>query len=221
MNNNVEIKRSGGSLWGVILILVGLAFLGDNLGWFAFDIWDILWPAIIIIVGIQLLMRRGRRIEIRTETTMNAGPVPPPPPAPEAPPTTFGTRSSKVNTDQINESHMMGELDLIVDSATFRGGAVSTVFGDIRVDCRSAILADGEQVLSLNTVFGQVRLVIPATWEYTVEATTVFGEVEASGVRRGGIFSNVVSATQGFGTAQRRLRINTSTVFGEVRIVQY
>lgn len=210
--------RSGGSLWGLVLILVGLAFLGDNLGWFSFDVWEVLWPTVIIIIGLQLLLRRGRRVEI---TPAAAIPPPPPPasPPPPPPPVTSAPRAGGIGTDKINESHVMGEMDLLVDSQAFRGGSASTVFGDLRIDFAGANLADGEQVLSLNTVFGEIRVSVPASWEYSIEATTVFGEVEASGKRRGGVFSNVVSATVGYADAPRRLRIHASTVFGEVRVV--
>lgn len=212
---NTVYQRRRGSFWGLALVIVGFAFLGDNLGWFDFDIWEIVWPLIIIVFGLNLLIRRNRRVEIHAtvEATPPGASTPPPPPPP------FSGAAQGASTDRINESHAMGELDLVVDSQAFRGGAVSTVFGDVRLDCYRAVLADGEQQMSVNTVFGSVKIVVPPTWEYTVEATTVFGEVEAASTRRGGIFSNVVATTQGFETAPRRLRINASTVFGEIRVV--
>jgi lia operon protein LiaF len=47
-------KRKQESLfWGVVLLLIGLLFLLDNIG-FDIDIWDIIgdyWPVILIVIG--------------------------------------------------------------------------------------------------------------------------------------------------------------------------
>ena len=42
-----------------VLILLGAVFLATNLGLFRLR-WDIIWPAIIIAIGIALLVRRDR-----------------------------------------------------------------------------------------------------------------------------------------------------------------
>ncbi len=221
MRTEYTIHRRGGSLWGFILIAVGLAFLGDNLNWFSFDVWEVLWPAVIIFVGLQLLFRRGSRVEYTATSGAGAqsSPPPPPPAASAGPTASFGDRTATIKGENVNETHVMGDVDLMVDSQQFRGGTVSTVFGSIRLDLSRAALAEGEQVLALNTVFGEVKVFLPPGWEYTIEATTVFGEVVAAGVKRGGVFSNVVTTTQDFGAAGRRLRIHASTVFGEVQVV--
>lgn len=53
--------RPSGGLWlGAILILVGLYFLGDNLGWLSAVRWDLFWPVVIIALGALILLRRLR-----------------------------------------------------------------------------------------------------------------------------------------------------------------
>lgn len=207
-------------MWGWILVLIGIAVLGDNLNWFSFDIWNIFLPAVLIVVGIQLVLRRSRRVEVVADIpAASASPSPSAAATADTSNRSYGTDRKATDTDRINESHVMGEVDLSVDSPSFRGGAASTVFGEVRLDLGRAHLAEGEQHLAVNTVFGEVRIYVPPDWEYSVDATTVFGEVEAGGTRRGGIFSNVVSATPNYSAATRKLRISTSTVFGEVRVI--
>jgi predicted membrane protein len=52
-------SRGGGSLLsGSILLILGLVFLGRNLGFLPFDMasfWRIIWPVIIILAGISLI----------------------------------------------------------------------------------------------------------------------------------------------------------------------
>lgn len=50
----------GRILFGGLLILVGLAYLGNSLGWFTVDvdIWQ-LWPLMIIFLGLSILSRHG------------------------------------------------------------------------------------------------------------------------------------------------------------------
>ena len=52
-------SRGGGSLLsGSILLILGLVFLGRNLGFLSFDMasfWRIIWPVIIILAGISLI----------------------------------------------------------------------------------------------------------------------------------------------------------------------
>ncbi|HFE64031.1 MAG TPA: hypothetical protein ENK14_06385 [Caldithrix sp.] len=38
-------------IWGILLIIVGLLFLGNNLDWFYLD-WETMWPLLMIIGGV-------------------------------------------------------------------------------------------------------------------------------------------------------------------------
>jgi hypothetical protein len=50
----------GRLLFGLVLVLIGLAYLGNSTGWFNvnFDFWR-LWPLIIVFMGLSMLSRRG------------------------------------------------------------------------------------------------------------------------------------------------------------------
>lgn len=63
-HHHYETKRSGFSfarfLFGGLLILIGLAYLGNSLGWFEvnLDLWNF-WPLLIVILGLSILSRHG------------------------------------------------------------------------------------------------------------------------------------------------------------------
>lgn len=45
-------------LLGFILTIIGVVFLFRNLGFITADAWEIIWPAIIIAVGLWILFKR-------------------------------------------------------------------------------------------------------------------------------------------------------------------
>lgn len=45
-------------MFGVMLIIVGIAFLLQNLGYIPEDAWRIIWPAALIAVGLRVIFKR-------------------------------------------------------------------------------------------------------------------------------------------------------------------
>jgi len=46
--------------FGSIFIIIGFVFLLRNLGLISGDVWGIVWPMILIIVGLQFLLKAHR-----------------------------------------------------------------------------------------------------------------------------------------------------------------
>jgi hypothetical protein len=44
---------------GLLIILIGVIFLAKALGFTAFVSWDIIWPSIIILLGVSALFKKG------------------------------------------------------------------------------------------------------------------------------------------------------------------
>ncbi len=49
--------RRGSTFWGAILLLAGALLLMQNMGILTIDIWQILWPSVIILFGLWFLLR--------------------------------------------------------------------------------------------------------------------------------------------------------------------
>lgn len=58
-----DLLLKGVSMWfGVAIIIVGVILLLQNLGLVSGGVWDVVWPALIIMLGASILAKRDRRI---------------------------------------------------------------------------------------------------------------------------------------------------------------
>jgi hypothetical protein len=46
-------------MFGLIILAAGLALLLRNMGMISAEVWGILWPVLIIIVGLKCTMKKG------------------------------------------------------------------------------------------------------------------------------------------------------------------
>lgn len=94
---------------------------------------------------------------------------------------------------------------------------VNATFGEVRLDVRMARLTEGENVLRLNALFGEIVVTVPAGLRMLIHSTARFGEVAVPGHNVGGLAMND-SFTFGESDSSSYLRIEASATFGEVRI---
>jgi predicted membrane protein len=154
---------------GIILIIIGGVFLFQDL---AHDFWpdffhvfiddsNLFWYLLIIVVGIALIINRGRGI-----------------PGPHG-----GRRKHRFNSagsvadDYIDEVSIFGGGEKIITSENFQGGNVTAIFGGSDINLLHAKLAEGVHEIEVVAVFGGWTLIIPSSWEVKVEVTSIFGGV--------------------------------------------
>jgi predicted membrane protein len=192
------------SFWpGVILLVLGVLFLLDSLDVASFGhVMRTYWPVILIIMGIAFLMRR-QRVWLSSEQSKSVGGV---------------FEGTETPTDTISETSIFGNTYVKPTSRNFKGGSVSTVFGNVELNLASAELATGEQHLGVHGVFGGLRITLPKDIGVMVRGNCLFGEVTVFNQKRGGIGSEVLYKSENYDSAERRLNITASQVFGDVRI---
>lgn len=44
--------------WGTILVVIGLVALLKNLGFITVDVWEVVWPVLLIMLGVSLLAKK-------------------------------------------------------------------------------------------------------------------------------------------------------------------
>jgi lia operon protein LiaF len=86
------------------------------------------------------------------------------------------------------------------------------------VDLRDCALSDGDHLLKVSGVFGDLKVSLPKDVPVSVQASTTFGDVEVVDQKKEGFAPTMNYESPGFQTATRKLRIEASQVFGDVLI---
>ncbi|MDE3057123.1 MAG: cell wall-active antibiotics response protein [Bacteroidota bacterium] len=192
-------------LGGIILITLGILFLLDTLNIADFgDLISTYWPLILIFVGFSILSK-NRRHQANTDIEENTGSY-------------VSDEREKSDVSAIRSSSVFGDLDLKFSSKDFRGGSISNVFGDTNIDLSEIALADGEHLLKVDGMFGDLHVLVPKDIEIYVAGKSVFGDVRVLGNLKTGFGQEINYSSTGYPTASRKLRLYAHQVFGDVRI---
>jgi predicted membrane protein len=192
--------------FGLLLILAGAFFLLDTMN--VIDVrtaFHQFWPLLLVLWGFWVIMRpRGDARHAPTSGTAGSQ--------------VFGDLDTGSAADILEHSNVFGDVRIKVTSQNFRGGTISTVFGDAVIDCSGAALADGEQVLAVSGVFGDCTFRLPKGTHYSLSANTLFGSIRAPFESREGISAALTFESKEYAAAGKRLRLRLSQVFGDVRV---
>ncbi len=224
-----QVKRSGRIVPGAILIALGLVFLAGNL--WSFDLWETLWPLVLIALGLVWIVRGplwlgmvsivaggifladalGANADMGTYwplvlIALGVGIL--------LERNNVGRRRAspvpdgpEVLTDDestIDVSATLSGTKRTVLSQAFRGGTVSVTFGTVEVDMRQAKLHEDGADLQVSATFGGVTLHVPQDWVLHQDGSSVLSDVE-----------DVRSSHPTEGPV---LRLRTSTTLGNVTI---
>ena len=203
--------------WGVALVTIGVLLLLDNLGIADFsELVETYWPLILIVWGAAVLAGRGRRQPPpgTGAETPQAGPA-----GSGEPPGTAPAGTGGLNAPLLHQSNVFGDIWADVTSQDFKGGSLSTVFGNCTLNLAGATYADGDHEMRVHGVFGDTLITVQKDAPIAVYASTVFGEMTIFGQRKGGISSELQVETPSYQASPRRMKIMVSKVFGNIRVM--
>ena len=135
---------------GIILLLLGVAFLSSNL--FSWNFFAILWPVVIIAICMSMLLG----IE---------GPKP-------------KGNASLSSKDFITDTVVFWGLERKVKSQDFKGGEFNVAFGGLELDLREAKISKGGAKVHINCAFGGVEVFVPKNCRIKTRGSGVFGAWE-------------------------------------------
>jgi len=145
------------SFWsGVILIGIGGFFLLVNFYHMPFSTWQIFLPALIILIGLQMIFgvsNLQKRFHNRTMFNQSVG-----------------------SEDFFEDIAIFGGGERKVVTPNFKGGRMVAMFGGSKVDLTHCNIAPGDRpMVEVVSIFGGSGLLVPSDWNVKVEVFNIFG----------------------------------------------
>lgn len=195
-------RGRGGMIMGVIVVLIGLAFLLDNLGYISIDSLWRYWPLLLVLAGVlnftsrhrawgAFLVLGGILLQLNQLGKIHFGWA-------QFWPTALivlgffliwgslegrskGAISSSAGGDPrttLNEAVVFGGLERRMTSQDFQGGDVTAIFGGVELDLSEANMQANEATLAITAIFGGVEIRVPPTWQVAFRGAPIFGGIE-------------------------------------------
>jgi predicted membrane protein len=143
---------------GIIFLAVGGIFMIPKFMNLNFDLSQLIFPAILIIIGLSSILFaifRPKKYNFRKR---------------------FEQKLINVTDDTINEKYNFESANLNIISQNFKGGKIEAVFGGGVIDFTNAGLSkEGQNILNIDFVFGGVEIIIPKYWNIVLKTNSVFG----------------------------------------------
>lgn len=149
----------GGYLGAIILIAVGAVLLVGQLDILPFSTAELIWPVLLIGLGVWLLLGRSAGI--------------------------FQASQSAEPGDTINSFVAFAGRNIVSHSPHFRGGSATALFGGSKIDLRQAQLASEGATLSATAAFGGIDIIVPETWRVELRGVPLFGGFDDKRLRGG------------------------------------
>ena len=201
---DLRARGRGGMITGGILVLVGLAFLLDHLGFISIGNPFRFWPSLVVLVGLlnfiahrrawgALLMFAGVILQLNELGITHFGWGQLWPMLLIAlgfflfwgslewrnkPASSSSTSSDGDPRTTLNEAVVFGGLERRMTSQDFQGGDVTAIFGGVELDMSEANMQAKEATLAITAIFGGVEIRVPPNWQVAFRGAPIFGGIE-------------------------------------------
>ena len=216
----------GSLLPGLVLVVVGLVFLLDNLGFV--ESWSILrfWPVILLVAGIHNLVNvRDRGSVVSGALLVAVGALLilnalnlidvdiwdfwPVILVAIGIRTLMNANSGPGGAFEPSESGesataFLGSVERRINSADFRGGSASAFMGGVNLDLREADIAGEQAVINVFAIMVGLEIRIPEEWTVELGVMSVMGGIE--------------DKTRGPAVAAKRLVLKGTVIMGGIEI---
>jgi predicted membrane protein len=142
----VLLTRASTWMGGIFILVLGGFIQLIALGILSENVWGLLFPALLILVGILVIFRLGR---------------------------TAGSVGKSVYG--LDHFVVFSGMNVRPRISNFRGGSVTAAFGGANIDLRDSVLAQEGARLELTAAFGGIDLILPQNWKLDIDGIPLFG----------------------------------------------
>jgi predicted membrane protein len=146
LSTNSEKKSSG-----LILMGLGTLFLALDLLDISYEFWRLLWPILLIALGLSMLIKYFRpKAKAQTETF----------------------RGPLVCSAILSGVKKSPTMDV------FEGGDFTSILGGVEVSLLATRLNNGSSVIDVYNLMGGIKIMVPASWSVRFETQNILGGAE-------------------------------------------
>jgi len=97
--------------------------------------------------------------------------------------------------------------------------SVQTGIGDTVIDLSNTVLPNGESVISIRNVIGNVKILVPYELEVGVRHSVIYGKTSILGHQQDKTYNQTLSyQTEGYYDAEQKVKIITSMFVGDIEV---
>jgi predicted membrane protein len=147
-------RRERGHVAGLVWMGIGGFLLLNTLGITRVHVWDLFWPAVLILLGTHLMLQTTRRTRTLPQPVAGEG-------------------------EQVTIVAVLSGVKRSVSSVPFSGADVTTFMGGAVLDLRQALLASGATAtIDVFAVMGGCEIYVPTGWTVATPVVAVMGGIE-------------------------------------------
>ena len=204
-----------------LLIIIGGVLLGNRLNWFNnryISIWQVLWPILIVFIGISFLKPSNSFIQINTQKKQDESRIFD---KDEVPPNNQEDNSFKDRKRRkISSNTVIGYTEFGSEPWVLEDGSISVGIGGTVLDMTKAFIKDGETKLKVAGTIGSIELYIPSTIAVDITAALSLGNVELFNESYSGTPGTITYTSNDYDGALKRVKLNVALNIGEIVIKQ-
>ena len=168
------------ALRALLLIVVGGWLLLNTLGLVSLDMWEFIWPLLLVFLGARIMMREQGSRSGAPQDLPGAGPAAGAGP-PGQGPSGFNSASAAANSGEPVHASLFSLLSSSKrrwGKSVFRGAEATAFMGGCELDLREALMSSGElAVVDVFVIMGGVNIFVPPNWTVSQEVVPLLGGV--------------------------------------------
>lgn len=156
--------------------------------------------ACLAFLGYQLLQGHGKPKVVQVKTKEESG------------------EKTIYRTQPYIKNMMVGNLRMIDCVYELEDINIQYGLGDVEIDLTTAMIPEGETVIVIRGVVGNIRLYVPYDIELSLNHSVLVGKVSLPGHEESGLNRNVILMTEQYKEAPRRIKIISSLLVGDTEV---
>jgi predicted membrane protein len=140
--------------WGWVWVTIGIWLFLDHVGWIDLDVWDVFFPAMLLIAGGTLVWRA---VALPERAPKNGEPT------------------GDDHAEFVRSFAILSGTELRPVSRPFRGADIGAILGGVKLDLSNARMEGDVATIEIFAFCGGIEIQVPPDWIVTSRVTTVMG----------------------------------------------